>query len=197
MAARGKPTIQPITSHPVQVKPTRKVETPVAAAELENNLLDPAPNVSPTGTASNDSDDNIPLSEIKAKLQHPQETGSNIKQSPNPSRKKMEFVSKTVSLIKWKRKRSFKFTKCNDRYPTQGVLNQHFHDNHSRVSCPHCSVSFSTLCSLTQHMYVNEIATKKCRCGQTFRFESELKVHKLKHRWLPTLHCVHPNCMKS
>ena len=109
----------------------------------------------------------------------------------------MEFVSKTVSLIKWKWKRSFKCTKCDERYPTQGALNQHFRDNHDRVSCPHCSVSFSTSCSLTWHMYAHEIATKKCCCGQTFRFESELKVHKLKLCQLPTQHCAHPNCTKS
>ena len=60
IVARGKPTIQPTTSHPVHVKPTQKVETPMAAAITKNTTPDPLPNERTTDNASNDSDDNIP-----------------------------------------------------------------------------------------------------------------------------------------
>ena len=109
----------------------------------------------------------------------------------------MEFVSKTVGLIKWKCKQSFKCTKCDDRYPTQGALNKHYQEKHNKVKCPHCPMTFSTTCTLTCHMYVHESTTKKCCCGKTFRFDSELKVHKLTYHCLPTQHCAHPNCGKS
>ena len=109
----------------------------------------------------------------------------------------MKFVSKTAGLVKWKRKCPFKCNKCNNRYSSQGQLNECYRMNHDRVQCPHCPMTFSTLCSLTHHLYSHEIATKKCRCGKTFCFDSELKSHKLKHHRIRTQHCTHPSCGRS
>ena len=144
-----------------------------------------------------DPDDNISLSQLKKKLPQSSVNKNNVEDTGSKTTKKMEFVLKTVGLIKCECKQSFKCTKCDDRYPTQGALNKHYWEKHEKVKCPHCPMTFSTPCTLTHHMYVHEIATKKCRCSKTFRFDSELKAHKLKHCRLPTQHCAHPNCGKS
>ena len=88
----------------------QKAETVTNNAPTAEDLSDAPVAHSASNT---DPDDNIPLSELK----HKGVTASQLSASPEtpvPS-KKMEFVSKTVGIVKRKHKHSFKCNKCNDR----------------------------------------------------------------------------------
>ena len=193
LAVRGKATVHPKISHPIHIKKKKslKVETP------DQNLTE---NTMTTANSNSDAEDNLPLAEL-AKRSPAADAGdkdnSNASTNESTSKQKMEFVSKTVGLVKRKRKRNFNCTKCEACFPLQGELNSHYRDNHEPVKCPHCVTQFSTPCTLTRHLYMHEIPTKKCPCGEVFRFNSELKAHKLTHHWLPTHHCAHAGCDRS
>ena len=120
--------------------------------------------------------------------------GTNI---PVPNTKCHVFISRTVGLIKHKRKRIFKCTKCDTRKATQGEINAHYRSTHEKVKCYVCHQLFNTPATLAHHLYSHKIATKKCRCGKVFRFASELKSHKLTHRRIKTEHCPFPKFGKS
>ena len=109
-------------------------------------------------------------------------------------KKKHIFVSCSVGLVKFKRKRSLKCAKCESSYPMQAEVSAHYQENHHKVKCSVCHQLFNTPATLTRHMYSHEIATKACRCGKSFRFKSELKSHKLTHRWIRREHCMKPGC---
>ena len=118
--------------------------------------------------SDSESEDNIPLAALRKKYSETTDEEDNIplsalktgKQSEPAKKKRMVFVSKTVGLVKRKRKRTFKCEKCDNRYASQGELNTHYRANHARVKCPHCELTFTTPGSLSRHKYSHEVATK-------------------------------------
>ena len=103
----------------------------------------------------------------------------------------------SVGLIKRKSLCMFKCSTCDKRFPSQGELNSHYRANYDQVKHTYCKKYFHTPSSLVRHLYSHEIATKKCCYGKIFRFDSELRAHKLKHKWIPTQHCTHRGCKHS
>ena len=83
-------------------------------------------------------------------------------------KKKHEFISRMVGLMKFKRKRSFKCGKCDNTYPTQAAVSAHYRKEHDIVKCSVCHKMFTMPATLTRHMYSHEIATKACRCSKSF-----------------------------
>ena len=67
---------------------------------------------------------------------------------------------------------------------TQNNVNDHYRQLHKKVSkCKLCQRKYSTPHHLMQHLYKHKILKNKyvCKCGATFPFCSQLKIHKLKH----------------
>ena len=82
--------------------------------------------------------------------------------------------------------------------PLQAEANEHYKNNHPPVKCTQCPKVCSTPCTLARHMYLHSDLKYPChRCEQRFAFESELRVHKFKHRRIRMFKCVHPNCHKT
>ena len=158
-----------------------------------------------SNTAALDSQPDIPVADAAAGTSHvnvkPGTSNHDVNQNSSnllaPTPKCHVFVSRTVGLIKHKRKRIFKCAKCETRKATQGEINAPYRSTHEKVKCYVCHQLFSTPATLVCHLYSHEIATKKCRCGKVFRFASELKSHKLTHRRIKTEHCPFPKCSKS
>ena len=92
---------------------------------------------------------------------------------------------------------TFKCSKCDKYTNSLAELNTHYRGNHTRVKCKYCNQLFNTPSLLTRHQSSPEIATKKCQCGKVFRFDNELRAHKLKHWRIPTQRRSHPNCQCS
>ena len=177
MRAKHKPTVHPKVTHPI-VKPALKVEmqhTPKPPSSDAETIVYETPKAQESSE-----DDNIPLSIVKDKI------NKNKNDKPTDTTastsKKHVFVSKTVGLIKGKRHRTVKCSKCDKCTQSLAELNTHYRANHARVKCKYCNLLFNMPSSLARHQYFHEIATKRCRCGKVFRFDSELKTHKLRHR---------------
>ena len=186
ISAQGKSTVPPKIRHKLPTVKPRKVET-------EN-----ATSIAKSSHSKVDSDNKDSSSEVGSASSVLSATPSTNSAAVDKSQKiKHEFVSRTVGLIKFKRKRTFKCGNCDNTYPTQAAVSAHYRETHDIVKCSVYHKTFTTPATLSRHMYSHEIATKACRCGKTFRFDSELKSHKLTHRHITMEHCAKPGCNKS
>ena len=127
MLARNKPTVHPKIRHAI-VKPAWKAET----------IKVPMPNPSEAeSTKQKDTDtsenDDIPLARLRSKSAESAEASTS--HSPPKTNKKHVFVSKTVGLIKQKKRQTFKCSKCDKRSSSLAELNTHYRASHAKVKC--------------------------------------------------------------
>ena len=190
IAARHKRTIPPKTTHQIKINKCLKEETGQDIDHVNN-----ASDHQNSPPSDNDSEDNIPLSElVKDKKDSPPKSDMTPSQKP---RQRKVFVTKRIGLIKRKCIRTCKCPKCEKRFPNQGELNRHYRKYHDRVKCSKCPMTFSIPSTLTQHMYYHAEPRHFCHCGEGFRFLAEIRIHKLTHRRIKTAICQHPGCGKS
>ena len=111
---------------------------------------------------------------------------------------KGKFSNTTHGILKHKWIRSYKCPVCNVCKPSQAEANEHYKNNHPPVKCTQCPKVCSTSCTLARHMSLHSDLKYLChRCEQRFVFESELKVHKFKHRRIRMFKCAHADCHKT
>ena len=95
----------------------------------------------------------------------------------------------------FRRKRSFKCSKCEYRCNTVKELNVHYRGNHSRSLCDICYKPFVNPVALKKHKLSHTLHKYPCRsCDKTFAYESQLKEHRIKHRRLAMHKCNRGNC---
>ena len=71
---------------------------------------------------------------------------------------------------------------CKTRHDSLAALNQHYKDKHEPVKCTECDQVFSTPSTLCRHKYSHQELKFKCdMCKKGFSFESDLKIHAIKH----------------
>ena len=73
---------------------------------------------------------------------------------------------------------------CKKREETQKKISDHYRQLHKKVSKSKlCHRNYSTPHSFMQHLYKHKNLKNRyvCKCGATFPFRSQLKIHKLKH----------------
>ena len=108
---------------------------------------------------------------------------------------KGELRTRTVGLKKHTQNRKFECTLCSYRGKKLKNLNKHHKANHDKIDCPICGKTFNTPASLKWHSYAHINLKYICEtCQQGFAFESELTVHKAKHRKEPTFPCMANKC---
>ena len=135
----------------------------------------------PENTEKTDLEDDVPLQDLKNKL-------------TNTGKKKYVFKSKSFELIKRKRSRVFKCTRCDTTEKSQQCINNHFWQAHGLLSCETCDKTCNMVSALRKHMYEHsDIATKfKCKdCNKGFPFKSQLKSHRKIY-----LTCLEHQCIR-
>ena len=190
IAARGRRTQTPAVSHLIPRKRALKSET---KSDSDATLKQPSENEEAPDDSGTDSDpdDNIPLSKLKS----PDTTENKSAEIESSSRAvRKVFVTRSVGLKKFRRKRYYSCPVCNEKFNLQGHLNSHYREKHDKVKCSKCQEIFTTPCTLQRHMYTHRAPRVFCRCGEGFYFNADLRIHKLTHRRICTQICAHPGC---
>ena len=132
-------------------------------------------------------------------IEHDNDTGKTpLVVKPAPKTLKGLFKKTTHGIKKHRRIRNYKCPKCDVCKNSQAEANEHYNNNHPPVSCSKCPKICATPCTLARHMYLHSELKYPChRCEQRFAFESELKVHKYKHRRIRMFKCSDSGCSKS
>ena len=77
------------------------------------------------------------------------------------------------------------FIKCSVRSNTRKSLHQHYTTSHQQLNiCKFCDKKYYTPHSLKQHLYGHlkiDMEHKCIKCGKSFPFYSQLKIHRLSH----------------
>ena len=134
-------------------------------------------------SAENSDSEDVPLSELKEKLK--------LKGKPY-------FKTTSYELYKYKCERIFKCLNCEETARLQKKINEHYRDNHGRLTCGTCNKSFNTLSALWNHGYEHSDKAGKypCEdCEKSFPFPSQLKSHHKVHLTALENYCLH--CTKS
>ena len=198
LSARGKKSEPPKVTHLSTVKRMLKVETTTQPSTPDTNVNSSDNNQEViagrsydnpmvTKQQSDQSDDDLPLSDLKKKLNSDESTPVKCR----------VLVTRWVGIKKHRRKPSYTCPVCSDRFENQGQLNRHYREKHDTVKWPLCQQMFMTLCSLIWHCYLHASPRFFCRCGQGYYFSADLCIHKLMHRCICTQICVHPGCGNS
>ena len=108
------------------------------------------------------------------------------------------FVTKTIGIRKHKKERKAKCRLCGDSFDNVKELNRHHRSDHDIQFCSECGKGFNTQTSLDKHKYCHRELEFVCEhWGQRFPFVSRLEQHKITHRSMATLPCMHKNCGRT
>ena len=103
------------------------------------------------------------------------------------------FKCTLYELYRYKRKRIFKCSKCDQREPSEKLINNHYCIHHGKLRCDKCGSFFNTFSALRKHSYEHKNIPDKNRCidcGKGFPFASQLAAHHKKHLKGLEHHCV-------
>ena len=112
----------------------------------------------------------------------------------NKKKGRSTLVTKSFTLPRRaKPVRTFKcgVQNCNQSFDSIKELNQHHQDMHPPVKCDLCTGQFSCPNEMLKHKYKHYEVMYECtECEHGFTFESQYKVHKMKHCKSPGHQCI-------
>ena len=98
--------------------------------------------------------------------------------------------------VKKKRVRFYRCPTCKKKFDKLALLNRHYKDTHSPLTCQSCNEQFSTPSTLERHSYKHKSLKYTCKvCGKGFPFVSNRDSHELSHSTDKNFKCA--DCDKA